>query len=174
MPKIQVNRVANANVYIDGANLLGRANSVTPPAIKQMMEEHHGLGMVGKLKVPTGGLELDDASFEWASFYSDVIRKAANAQTAVQLQVRASIDEYTGAGLTGQTPLVILMNGIFHELPFGKFEQHKPITQESKFTAYYLKVVADGDALVEVDLFNNIYKVADDDLLSRFRSIIGG
>lgn len=173
MAKIKINRVTNANVYVDGVNLLGRAEEVTPPGINQLMADHTGLGMVGKLKVPTGGLELTDATFRWSSFYPEVIRAAALASQALQLQVRASIDEYSGEGLIGQTGLLISLGGMFHELGLGTFKKHEAVTNEMKFTANYLKVVADGDALVEVDLYNNIYKVADEDLLSRFRELIG-
>ncbi|MEX2155115.1 MAG: phage major tail tube protein [Gemmatimonadaceae bacterium] len=174
MAKIKVNRVTNANVYVDGVNLLGRAEEVTPPSINQMMADHTGLGMVAKIKVPTGGLELTDATFKWASFYSEVIRKAALASQALQLQVRASIDEYSGEGRIGETGLLISLSGMFHELSLGTFKKHEAVTQDMKFTAYYMNVVADGESLVEVDVFNNIYKVAGEDLLARFRSLIGG
>ena len=33
MPKIEINRITNANIYLDGANLLGRAEEVKLPDV---------------------------------------------------------------------------------------------------------------------------------------------
>jgi P2 family phage contractile tail tube protein len=40
MSKIQINRLTNANVYMDGNNLLGRAEEINLPQIKHKMSEH--------------------------------------------------------------------------------------------------------------------------------------
>ncbi|MZQ57783.1 phage major tail tube protein, partial [Escherichia coli] len=46
--KIEVNRITNANIYINGNNLLGRAEEIKLPDISMIMQEHKALGMVGK------------------------------------------------------------------------------------------------------------------------------
>ena len=43
MSKIQVNRIVNANIYIDGTNLIGRAEEVKLPDIQAIMNEHKAL-----------------------------------------------------------------------------------------------------------------------------------
>ncbi len=45
MAKIDINRVCNANVYLDGTSFLGRAESVDLPNIKHKFAEHKALGM---------------------------------------------------------------------------------------------------------------------------------
>ncbi len=45
--KIQINRITNANIYLDGNNLLGRASEIKLPDISMIMQEHKALGMVG-------------------------------------------------------------------------------------------------------------------------------
>lgn len=35
MAKIEINRITNANIYLDGANLLGRAEEVKLPVMGQ-------------------------------------------------------------------------------------------------------------------------------------------
>ena len=47
MSKIKINKLTNANVYMNGVNLLGRAEEVQLPQIKHKMAEHKALGMVG-------------------------------------------------------------------------------------------------------------------------------
>ena len=45
MSKIEINKLTNANVYLDGVNLLGRAEEVQLPQIKHKMAEHKALGI---------------------------------------------------------------------------------------------------------------------------------
>ena len=52
MAKIEINRITNANIYLDGANLLGRAEEVKLPDVSMTMQEHKALGMVGKVELP--------------------------------------------------------------------------------------------------------------------------
>lgn len=50
--KIQINRITNANIYLDGNNLLGRATEIKLPDVSLIMQEHKALGMVGKIELP--------------------------------------------------------------------------------------------------------------------------
>ena len=52
--KIQINRITNANIYLDGNNLLGRATEIKLPDVSLIMQEHKALGMVGKIELPAG------------------------------------------------------------------------------------------------------------------------
>ena len=49
MSKIEINKLTNANIYMNGTNLLGRAEEVQLPQIKHKMAEHKALGMVGSV-----------------------------------------------------------------------------------------------------------------------------
>ncbi|EGR9321908.1 phage major tail tube protein, partial [Salmonella enterica] len=91
--KIQINRITNANIYLDGNNLLGRASEIKLPDISMIMQEHKALGMVGKIELPAGFDKLE-GEIKWNSFYHDVMRKTANPWQAVALQCRSSIDCY--------------------------------------------------------------------------------
>ena len=54
MSKIKINKLTNANVYMNGVNLLGRAEEVQLPQIKHKMAEHKALGMVGSAEFFSG------------------------------------------------------------------------------------------------------------------------
>lgn len=71
--KIQINRITNANIYLDGNNLLGRASEIKLPDISMIMQEHKALGMVGKIELPAGFDKLE-GEIKWNSFYHDVMR----------------------------------------------------------------------------------------------------
>ena len=47
MPNLSVNRITNANVYLDGIGLLGRAEEIEVAKPKHKMVDHKGLGMAG-------------------------------------------------------------------------------------------------------------------------------
>jgi len=51
MPQIKVNRLTNANVYVDGQSQLGKAEEVNLPDITFMLSEHKALGMIGKFEL---------------------------------------------------------------------------------------------------------------------------
>ncbi len=57
--KIQLNRITNANIYLEGNNLLGRAEEVKLPDVSAIMQEHKAPGMVGKIELPAGFDKLE-------------------------------------------------------------------------------------------------------------------
>ena len=173
MANIQVNRVTNANIYMDGKSLLGRAEEVSLPVIKQMMAEHKALGMNGKFELPAGVDKLE-AKIKWNSFYADVLAKAANPNQAVNLQVRSSIKTWTPNGaIQPETPVVVHMTALFKDFPTGNFKQHDNVELESNLTVTYCKVVVGGVEITEIDVLANIHKVNGTDILASYRQNLG-
>lgn len=173
MSKIQVNRLTNANIYIDGKSLLGRAEEVNLPVVKHKMSEHKALGMVGMMEF-FAGIEKMEAKIKWNSFYVDVMKKMGDPTTALQIQVRSSLEVYTSNGRTEQQPVVCYMTGIPKDFPMGNFKQHDNVELESNLNVIYCKLEVNGENIMEVDVLANIYKVDGVDLLAQYRTNIGG
>lgn len=173
MAKIQVNRIVNANIYIDGTNLLGRAEEVKLPDISAIMQEHKAIGMVGKIELPAGFDKLE-GEIKWNSLYEEAARAMANPFQAVQLQCRSSIETYGSGGRTAQTALATFLTVMFKKNPLGTFKQHDNAEFASTFTATYIKQVIDGQDVLELDYLANIFKVRGVDLLDQYRTNIGG
>lgn len=173
MAKIQVNRLTNANIYLDGANLLGRAEEVKLPEVTAKMAEHKGLGLVGMAEFPSG-IDKLEATIKWASLYPEVMRKAGNPFRAVQLQVRASLDEYASQGRIGETPVICHLTGTFKKFPMGSFKQHENAEYETTLSITYVKLIVGVDEILELDVLANIYKVGGEDILATYRRNIGG
>lgn len=169
---IKVNRVTNANVYINGNSFLGKAEEVQAPVIKHKLAEHKALGMVGSVEF-FSGIEKMEAKIKWNSFYSDVMSLISNPVAAVQLQVRSSIEEYTSSGRTSEVPYVCYMTGSFKDIPAGNFKQHENVEVESNLSITYCRIEIGGIAKLEIDVLANIYKVDGVDILSQYRSNIG-
>ncbi|MCM5371088.1 phage major tail tube protein, partial [Escherichia coli] len=108
MSKIEINRITNANIYLDGTNLLGRAEEVKLPDVSMIMQEHKALGMVGKVELPAGFDKLE-GEIKWNSFYRDAMLSAANPYRSLALQCRSSIQRYSSQGLIDEIPLVTFL-----------------------------------------------------------------
>jgi len=173
MSKIQVNRIVNANIYIEGVNMLGRAEEIKLPDIAAIMSEHKALGMIGKMELPSGFDKLE-GEIKWNSLYEEAAKYMANPFKALQLQCRSSIETYASGGRIEEVPLVTHLTVMFKKNPLGAFKQHDNAEFSSAFSATYIKQVIKGKDVLELDYMANIFKVNGEDLLATYRDNIGG
>lgn len=165
---LQVNRVTNANIYLDGGSQLGRAEEFKGPDITQKMVEHKALGMVGTIELPSG-IDKMTGEIKWSSVYPDALAKVANPLKAVSIQVRSNVQKFGPQGLVAEVPYVALLTVLFTKLPVGGFKQHDNVELTTPFSCYYVKVSIDGQDIVEFDAMANIYKVSGLDMLTQYR-----
>jgi len=173
MSKISINRLTNANIYLDGGSMLGRAEEINLPVLKAKMAEHKALGMVGTIEA-FAGFEKLEGKIKWSSIYPDALKKTANPFRSVQLQVRGSVEAYASPGRTAEQPVVALLTVTFKSLPGGNYKQHDNVEMESEFIATYMKLTVGGEDVAEIDVLANIYKAAGQDVLAAYRANIGG
>lgn len=100
----QLNAIYNANVYIDGNNLLGKAAEITAPEVEFTMDEVTGLGLFGTIKLPSG-MEALESEIKWNSFYPEVAARSKNPFKAVQLMIRSNLQTFDAAGLQKEVPM---------------------------------------------------------------------
>jgi P2 family phage contractile tail tube protein len=173
MAQISVNRLTNANVYINGNSFLGKAEEIDLPKITAKMAEHKALGMQGVVELPAG-FDKMEARIKWNSMYPDIMSLMANPYKTHALQCRSSMEVYTASGRTAEQPVVCFMRGTFKEIPTGNFKQHDNVEMESRLSVTYVKVEVNGVAKIEFDALANIYKVDGIDILSQYKANIGG
>lgn len=171
MAGISVNRITNANVYVDGASLMGKAEEIKLPDVTSKMTEHKGLGMIGTIEL-FAGLEKLEGEVKWSSFYKDVAAKAVNPFKAVSLQVRCSVETYGAQGRVEQKPLVTFLTVTFKKAAIGAFKQHENAEFPNNFACHYIKQVLAGEEILEVDFFANIFKINGVDQLAELRANI--
>jgi P2 family phage contractile tail tube protein len=172
MSNISVNRVTNANIYVDGRSLLGRAEEISLPTVKQIMSEHKALGMNGKFELPAG-IDKLETRIKWNSFYRDTMVKAANPDASVNIQCRSSIKNWGSSGVLSEVPCVVHLTAQFKDFPLGNFKQHDNVELESNLNVTYCKLVIDGTEVLEVDVLANIHKVNGVDILAKYRANLG-
>lgn len=174
MAGIEINKIFNANVYLDGAmSLIGRAGEITLPEISTANAAHKGLGMFGEISLP-GGLEEMKAQIKWTGFYADHLKAAANPFTAHKLQVRASVETWTPEGRTREVAAVWFMTARWGKAKLGVFKPREQAEFDDEMLVSQIKMTHDGTAIVEIDVFNNIWTVDGTDVLSAWRQNIGG
>ncbi len=170
---ITINRITNANVYVDGSSLLGKVEECKLPEIKITMTEHKALGLQGKVEFPSG-IDKMEATFKWNSLYADVLTRVANPFKAVEVQVRGSLEVYTNSGRIDEVPVGAYLTGSFTKFPMGGFKQHDNVEAETSMNVTYAKLELAGQEILEVDILANIYKAGGVDLLATYKNNIGG
>lgn len=169
----ELNKVFNANVYLDGAmSLIGRAGELTLPEMSVATSEHKGLGMFGTLELPAG-LEALTAEVKWTGFYADHLRAASNPFKSHQLQVRGNLETWGAAGRIREVPVVWHMTASWKTAKLGVLKPSEAGEFDDELSVSYVKVVHDGTAVCEIDVFNNIWTVNGEDILARWRANLG-
>lgn len=166
---IQLRRVTNAAIYINGNSMLGKAEEIKLPDITALMTETKALGMVGKIELPSG-FDKMEGEIKWNSFYPDVAAQMGDPFTMVQLQCRSSVETWGTGGRTDQVPLVTFLTVLWKKGGLGSFKQNDNAEFPAGFTAYYVKQQLGGVDVVELDVLANIYKVNGVDKLDLFRA----
>lgn len=172
MSKIKINRLTNANIYMDGNNLLGRAEEIQLPMVKHKMADHKALGMVGSAEF-FAGIDKLESKIKWNSLYPEVLKKAANPFKSVQIQARASLETYNSMGKLAEVPAVAYLSRTFKEFPLGNLKPQDNAEYETTMSVNYAKLVVAGEEIFEIDVLENIYKVDGLDVLTVYRANIG-
>ena len=172
MSKIKINRLTNANIYMDGNNLLGRAEEIQLPQIKHKMADHKALGMVGSAEF-FSVIDKLECKIKWNALYPEVLKKAANPFKAVQIQARASLETYNSIGKLAEVPAIAYLIGTFKEFPLGNFKPQDNAEYETTMSVNYAKLIVGGEEIFEIDVLENIYKVEGVDILETYRNNIG-
>jgi len=170
---ISVNRITNANLYIDGAGLLGRAEEIELTQPRHRMVDHKALGMAGTAEF-WAGVDKLEAKIKWASLYPEALSVAAAPFTSHSFQVRGSLEQYTSQGRSAELPVVYLMTGVFKDAGGLAFRQHENVDSTSTITVYHSELYVAGTQIHLYDVLANIYVVNGVDQLARFRANLGG
>lgn len=170
---VNVNRLTNANIYVNGANCLGMAEEVVVPRPKAKMVDHKGLGMVGAGEFPSG-LDKMEATIKWASLYQAPESMLGTPFTVNLYQVRGHLETYGATGLIATGAAIFLMSGPMKDMGELKFMKHENVDVSTKISIYHIEEYLNGKQILLYDLFSNELIVDGVDVLAQFRANIGG
>ena len=166
---IEIHKITQGVVYLDGKTMLGKCESVDLPELKFLFDEFKALGMLGKIELPTNGIDKIDGKMKMNSFYPDVATKLSPFNYR-QIQVRSSVSVHNNMGRAREVPLVTFLTIAVKNMPLGKFGDHKNVDFEYDYTCTYVKQVFDGKDVVEYDALANVFKIGGVDMLADYRS----
>jgi len=170
---IEISKVYNARVYIDGRDFIGKAEEVDLPKVKLKFSEIKGLGLYGETEVPSA-LDKMEARLKFNSIYPEFVALAADPFTLRSVIVRASQQVWSQRGVEEERPIKAEMRGFFKEWDGGSIKKGDGAEAEAQLSVVYYKLEVDGIEIVEIDVFNNIYRIEGRDILAPFKQNIGG
>ncbi len=169
---VHINKVDNANVYINGNSFLGRAKSIKLPEFEIEFAEHKNLGLVGTIKLPVG-VTAQEGEIVWDGYYPEVEVLAKNPFQSVQLMARANVAIYNSAGRSKEVPLVVTLNATFSKAPLGEHKPQENAEYTMSYTVSGLTQKIDGKEVLFFDALSNQYRVGGEDVLANYRRNIG-
>ncbi len=170
---IEINKVFNARVYIDGQDFIAKAEEVDLPKVKFKFADTKALGLYGEAELPSG-LDKMEARIKFNSIYPDFVSLAANPFKMRSVVVRASMLVWDQNGVNREVPVKAEIRGFFREWDSGNVKKGEGAEAEATLSVIYYKLEVDGNEVVEVDVLNNIYKVEGEDILQEYKQNIGG
>lgn len=172
MSDIKVNRITNANVYLDNDSFLGQVEEVNAPEIKFKKSPFKALGLFFDVDF-TSGIEKMEFKMKTNSFYPKLLKKLADPTTQKAIQIRGSMQVWEGRELSGEQPVVVYMNVQSQSFPGAAFKQTDNVEMESGFNVFYYKLEINGEEILEIDVLNNIFIVDGVDKLQAYRANLG-
>lgn len=166
---IEVHKITDGVVYLDGKTMLGKCESVDMPELKFIFDEFKAMGMIGKVELPTSAVDKLEGKMKMNSLYADVARQLQPFRYR-QIQVRSSVSVHNNMGREREVPLVTFLTIAPKNMPLGKLGDKKNVDFEYDYTCTYVKQVFDGVEIVEYDALANIFRIGGEDMLADFRS----
>ena len=169
---LAINKVFDANVYVNNASKHGQASEVTCPNVNYIMNDYASLGMWGTARFPNG-VEAMEATIKWTYPDNEAQIALANPMAAVDIMVRSSKAVFDNGGLVEEQPVVVYMRGFPTQHQGGGFAGKNDVETESTIAVNYYKIEVDGEELLEIDTIANIFNVGGEDVLAQRRTNLG-
>lgn len=164
-----INSIINANAYLGTNKLAGKLDELELPAVKFKAEERTSLGLYGAVEIPVG-LEKMEAKLKWNAIYPAEWKNESPMKTT-RLIVKSNMMVVDASGVKKNAQVTATIGGLFKELPTGTIKPGEKMDgAEHLMAVTYYKLEVDGETVYEIDVFNNIVKHGENDLLAEFNS----
>lgn len=169
---IVINKIIEANAYLDGNSQAGTVAEVKFPSLEFDMQESDALGMAMTVSLP-GKLKELDGEITWNSVYPEAEARVLNPFNGIALQLRSNVRRYGSNGLIEEVPMVTFLNIATYSNELGELNMKDAQKRPVKYKVNSLRQVVNGRETLHVDPWNNIYKVNGVDIFAKMRQNIG-
>ena len=169
---ITISKVQDANVYVNGTSTHGQAQEVSLPEVQFNKSEYKALGLIGTAKF-FNGIDAMEATIKWNYPENEVQIALSNPRKSVDLMVRSNKAVYINGDLSEELPVVVYLRGTSNNHGTGDYKSKEDTDMSSKLDITYLKEEVNGQAIIEVDVLNNIFRINGEDQLKDYKSNLG-
>ena len=169
---LEINRLTNALLWIDGKNYLGKIEEVNLPAPKYKMAEYKALGLQGVMEYYSG-IDKMEMKLKINAPYKDLMRNIGNPLVKYKMMLRASLESYASGTRIGEIPYVVYVTASPKDFPLGNFKQNDNVELEMNFSVFAVKLEIGGEKLYEIDQEANVFIVGGLDILAQYRANLG-
>ena len=159
------------NVYTDGDRQIGIDEEVTMPDFEAMTETLAGPGISGEIEEPIIGLfGSSEVEVPYQTIHDGVFAML-HPGSAVDITLRASTQVKDASGNTTFEGVRVVLRGLFKSLTSGSMKQGAGTKSSIKFEVTYCLYEVNGTEKLEIDKFNQIYKINGVDILEAARAL---
>jgi P2 family phage contractile tail tube protein len=158
----------NFNVAVDGRGYAGMADSVTPPVLAIVTEDHRAGGMDSAVQVDMG-MEIMELGIVLSDYNEDVISGFGLLGAGVPITLRGAIQRQ---GEAAQNVTIKMLGGL-KSRDEGEWAAGSKQTTSLTYTIKKYSVTINGREIVNIDVENMIRVINGVDQLASQRAAIG-
>lgn len=164
--------VNNYNAYTGDDKMIGLADEVTLPKIKNKTTTVNGMGIGGDVDSPVPGqFESMEATLTWNTLYS-YATKMLHPGRSVQITLRAAMQNEDKDGGYTYKGLRIVLGGKPKELDPGKLKRASTMDSSTTLEVTRYLVEIDGVTVIDIDKHAGRYYVDGEDILAEVNALI--
>lgn len=170
------NQTPDANVtyrvYLEGNTLIG-TTQIDLPGLQAMTAEVKGAGIAGTIdKTVIGMFQATTCTLNFRTVTRDAIALLEAKQHHLECWAAVQLtDPGEGRFIVHQHKIVL--RGEFKNLTPGKLAIAETQDRTCEMEVVYLKEEYDGEELIEMDKYNEVFRVNGNDMLAEVRAAIG-
>jgi len=166
-------KVVTFNAYNESKVFLGLVD-MELPSIEFMTDTISGAGIAGELESPViGHTKAMTVKLKFRTKTDQTLGLLAPKRHVLDLRASVQSRAIDKGGDLVTTPEKVVVGGMVKKHSLGKLETAKAQDCEVELDVDYLKLFLNGEAVLEVDKFNMVFKVGSTDYLASVRSDLG-
>ncbi len=164
-------KINKYNVYNEGNRLLGMGDEMTLPDFEASSETISGAGILGEVDDPTVGYFGNQEVEIPFRVLDQEAMDMMDMTKAVQLTVRGAQQTTNSAGDIEYRQMRVVIRGRAAKFSPGKVKAGAAMETKVTLTLLYILIELDGKSVLELDKFNEVYKVNGVDVLAAIKEM---
>ena len=164
-------KINKYNVYNEGNRLLGMGDEMTLPDFEASSETISGAGILGEVDDPTVGYFGNQEVEIPFRVLDQEAMDMMDMTKAVQLTIRGAQQTTNSAGDIEYRQMRVVIRGRAAKFSPGKVKAGAAMETKVTLTMLYILIELDGKSVLELDKFNEVYKVNGVDVLATIKEM---